>query len=40
MTSVPYGIVVPAVCGPMIVNRYDINQTIALLKTGRVIHHQ
>lgn len=37
--QVPFSVVVPTVYGPMIVNRNDINQTGALLKTGRAIDH-
>lgn len=36
----PFSIVVPTVYGQMIVNRNDINQTNALLKTGRAIDHE
>jgi FkbM family methyltransferase len=35
----PSTIVVPTVYGPMMVNRYDINQTNALFKTGLAIDH-
>lgn len=37
--QVPFGMVVPTVYGPVIVNRHDINQTDALIKTGRAFHH-
>lgn len=37
--SLPFSVVVPTVYGQMIVNRNDINQTQALLKTGRAIDH-
>lgn len=40
MKEPPYGMVVPTVYGPMIVNRYDINQTNALVKTGKAIDHE
>lgn len=37
--KIPFSIIVPTVYGQMIVNRNDINQTNALLKTGRAIDH-
>jgi FkbM family methyltransferase len=37
--SVPFGMVVPSVYGPVIVNRYDTNQTDALVKTGQALTH-
>lgn len=37
--AIPFGMVVPSVYGPIIVNRHDINQTNALVKTGRAFHH-
>lgn len=37
--QLPFSIVVPTIYGQMIVNRNDINQTNALLKTGRAIDH-
>jgi FkbM family methyltransferase len=36
---VPFGMIVPSAYGPVIVNRYDTNQTNALMKTGRSISH-
>ena len=36
---IPFSLVVPTLYGQMIVNRNDINQTGALLKTGRAIDH-
>src|SRR5260370_27673596 len=36
---VPFGMIVPSVYGPVIVNRYDTNQTDALIKTGCSISH-
>lgn len=36
---VPFGMVVPSVYGPVIVNRHDINQTNALIKTGKAFNH-
>ena len=35
-----FGICLPTIYGPMLVNRFDINQTNALLKTGRAIDHE
>jgi FkbM family methyltransferase len=37
---VPFAIIVPTVYGNMIVNRYDINQTNTLFKTGMAFDHQ
>ncbi|MGD0542238.1 MAG: FkbM family methyltransferase [Tepidisphaeraceae bacterium] len=37
---VPFAIIVPTVYGNMIVNRYDINQTNALIKTGMAHGHR
>jgi len=37
--AVSMNIVVPTAYGQMIVNRYDINQTAALVKTGQSINH-
>jgi FkbM family methyltransferase len=34
-----FTIMLPTVYGPMLVNRHDINQTQALLKTGQAIDH-
>ncbi|WP_448204850.1 FkbM family methyltransferase [Azospirillum sp. sgz302134] len=39
MRKLPFAIVVPTVYGQMIVNRHDINQANALLKTGRAVDH-
>jgi FkbM family methyltransferase len=39
MDDVPYSIVLPTAYGSMILHRLDINQTGALLKTGRSIDH-
>jgi FkbM family methyltransferase len=36
---VPFGMIVPSIYGPVIVSRYDTNQTDALIKTGRSISH-
>lgn len=36
---IPFGMVVPTVYGPIIVNRNDINQTNALIKSGRAYSH-
>lgn len=38
-TSVPFGMVVPSVYGPIVVNRHDINQTGSLIRTGRSPNH-
>lgn len=38
-SPVPFTIILPTVYGRMLVNRFDINQTNALLKTGRAIDH-
>jgi FkbM family methyltransferase len=40
MADVPFSMIVPTVYGQMIVNRHDINQTNALVKTGRAIDHE
>jgi FkbM family methyltransferase len=37
--DVPFTLVVPTVYGQMLVNRFDINQTNALIKTGRSLDH-
>jgi FkbM family methyltransferase len=37
--KIPFSIIVPTVYGQMILNRNDINQTNALLKTGCAIDH-
>jgi FkbM family methyltransferase len=39
VNKVPFGFVCPTIYGPMILNRHDINQTGALLRTGRAIDH-
>ena len=39
MPPVPFTIIVPTVYGQMLVNRHDINQTNALLKTGQAVDH-
>ena len=39
-TPIPFTVVVPTAYGPMLVNRYDINQTNALFKTGRAPDHE
>ncbi len=39
-STVPFAIIVPTVYGQMLVNRHDINQTNALVKTGRAIDHR
>jgi len=36
---VPYSMIVPTVYGPVIVNRYDINQTTHLIKEGKAFNH-
>ncbi len=38
--SASFGISVPTVYGPMLVNRFDINQTNSLIKTARAIDHE
>ena len=38
-TPVPFTTIVPTVYGQMMLNRYDINQTTALFKTGKAIDH-
>ena len=38
--NVPYNFVIPTAYGPMIVNRNDINQTAAFVKTGRSPDHE
>jgi len=40
MPSIPYTIIVPTAYGQMLVNRHDINQTTALLKTGLAVDHR
>ncbi len=35
--STPYTIVLPTVYGNMLVNKFDVNQTGALLQTGKAI---
>jgi FkbM family methyltransferase len=37
--EVPFGMVVPSVYGPIIVNRHDINQTGALVTSGKAYNH-
>lgn len=37
--DVPFTIIVPTVYGQMLVNRFDINQTNAFIKTGRSLDH-
>ncbi len=37
--AVPFTVIIPTLYGQMLVNRYDINQTNALFKTGRAIDH-
>jgi len=37
--AVPFSIVLPTIYGPMVVNRHDVNQTGALLATGRAPDH-
>ena len=39
MTPVPFTIIVPTAYGQMLVNRHDINQTNALVKTGHAVDH-
>lgn len=39
-SQVPFGMVVSTMYGPVIVDRYDTNQTNALIKTGRAIDHR
>ena len=39
LVDAPFAMVVPSIYGPVIVNRYDINQTTALIKTGRAVNH-
>ena len=39
MPPVPFTIIVPTAYGQMLVNRHDINQTNALVKTGQAIDH-
>lgn len=39
LVDVPFAMIVPSIYGPVIVNRYDINQTTALIKTGRAFDH-
>lgn len=39
LPMLPFTIVVPTAYGPMMVNRYDVNQTNALFKTGLAIDH-
>ena len=39
MMPVPFTAIVPTAYGQMMVNRYDINQTMALLTTGKAIDH-
>jgi tRNA1(Val) A37 N6-methylase TrmN6 len=36
---IPFTTIIPTVYGQMMVNRYDINQTTALFKTGKAIDH-
>lgn len=38
--AIPYTIKVPTIHGDMLINRYDINQTTALVKTGAALDHQ
>jgi len=38
--SASFGMSVPTVYGPMLVNRFDINQTNSLIKTARAIDHE
>lgn len=38
--AVPYTIIVPTIYGTMLANRYDINQTNALVTTGRGADHE
>lgn len=38
--AIPYTINVPTLHGDMLINRYDINQTTALVKTGAALDHQ
>src|ERR1700677_2124963 len=35
----PFAIIVPTIYGNMIVNRHDVNQTNALIKTGAAVDH-
>jgi len=37
--AIPFSMIMPTAYGQMILNRYDINQANALLKTGRAIDH-
>jgi FkbM family methyltransferase len=39
MPAPSFTLTLPTVYGPMLVNRHDINQTQALVKTGRAIDH-
>ena len=39
MPSIPFTIILPTAYGQMLVNRHDINQTNALLKTGHAVDH-
>jgi len=39
LPAIPFTTIVPTVYGQMMVNRYDINQTNALFKTGHAIDH-
>jgi FkbM family methyltransferase len=38
--SVPFTVIVPTVYGPMLVNRYDVNQANALYKSGQAFDHR
>ncbi|MRT14715.1 FkbM family methyltransferase [Enterobacteriaceae bacterium RIT711] len=38
--TVPYTIKVPTIHGDMLINRFDINQTTAFIKTGAALDHQ
>jgi len=39
MSNTPFSFVCPTVYGPMILNRHDVNQTGALLRTGQALDH-
>lgn len=38
--SISYTIKIPTIHGDMLINRYDINQTNAIIKTGAALDHQ